>query len=84
MQWSWGQYRRGRWHSSGNRAFDDYREATLKQLEEDQREFNAFLEQLRRAKDQQEFDAFMTDRMRRKQEENGTEKRPEEGGPAQQ
>lgn len=64
--------------SSGNAAFDEYREATLRQLEEDQREFAAFVEQLRRAKDQQEFDAFMTERMQRKTAENGKEKRPGE------
>ena len=57
--------------SSGNMAFDEYREATLKQLEEDQREFTVFIDQLRRAKDQREFDDFMSDRMRRKAAENG-------------
>lgn len=58
--------------SSGNMAFDEYREATLKQLEEDQREFTVFIDQLRRAKDQSQFDNFMADRMRRKREENGS------------
>lgn len=64
--------------SSGNAAFDEYREATLRQLEEDQREFSAFLDKLRRAKDQKEFDDFMADRMARKTAENGKEKRPGE------
>ena len=76
---AWSGYSGGRGGSSGNRAFDEYREATLKQLEEDQLEFNSFVDQLRRAKDQHEFDAFMADRMRRKSEENGSERRPDEG-----
>ncbi len=48
--------------SSGNRAFDDYREQTLRRLEEEQREFAAFLDRLRFAKDKAEFDQFMADR----------------------
>lgn len=48
--------------SSGNRAFDDYREETFRRLEEEQREFHAFLDRLRVAKDRQEFDAFMAER----------------------
>ncbi|MDX2307764.1 MAG: DUF2852 domain-containing protein [Hyphomicrobium sp.] len=51
--------------SSGNRAFDEYREETLKRLEEEQREFRDFLERLRLAKDRSEFDAFMADRKAR-------------------
>jgi len=45
--------------SSGNRAFDEYREETLRRLEEEQREFREFLVRLRHAKDKEEFDAFM-------------------------
>ena len=48
--------------SSGNNAFDEYRTETLKRLEDEQREFRAFLEKLRWAKDRSEFDQFMTDR----------------------
>jgi hypothetical protein len=48
--------------SSGNRAFDEYREQTLKRLEEEQQEFRDFLERLRLAKDRAEFDQFMADR----------------------
>ena len=48
--------------SSGNAAFDDYREETLRRLEEEQREFREFLERLRKAKDKSEFDQFMADR----------------------
>ena len=46
---------------TGNVAFDDYREATLKRLEEEGREFTQFLDRLRRAKDQEEFDRFMAE-----------------------
>ena len=64
----------GRWHNrrsrhdrhyettSGNSAFDDYREETLKRLEDEQIEFESFLERLRHAKDKAEFDQFMHDR----------------------
>jgi hypothetical protein len=48
--------------SSGNRAFDEYRSDTLRRLEEEQREFKAFLDRLRFAKDKAEFDAFMAER----------------------
>src|SRR6476620_5692700 len=48
--------------SSGNHAFDEYRSETLKRLEEEQREFQEFLERLRFAKDKAEFDQFMADR----------------------
>ena len=48
--------------TSGNRAFDDYREATLKRLEEEEREFREFLAKLRQAKDKAEFDQFMAER----------------------
>ena len=50
--------------SSGNVAFDEYREETLRRLEEEQREFQDFLERLRHAKDKAEFDQFMADRRR--------------------
>ena len=51
--------------SSGNRAFDEYREETLKRLEDEQREFREFLERLRLAKDRSEFDQFMDERRSR-------------------
>jgi hypothetical protein len=50
---------------TGNRVFDDYRESTLRRLEEDHREFVEFLDRLRRAKDQAEFEQFMAERTRR-------------------
>ncbi len=54
-------YRRSR-RSTGNYAFDAYRDETLKRMEEEQKAFGEFVERLRRAKDQSEFDQFMTER----------------------
>lgn len=51
--------------ASGNKAFDDYRAETLRRLEEEEREFQAFLERLRKARDKAEFDAFMAERRNR-------------------
>lgn len=51
--------------SSGNTAFDEYREETLRRLEEEQREFEGFLERLRVARDKSEFDQFLAERRRR-------------------
>ncbi|MGZ3293055.1 MAG: DUF2852 domain-containing protein, partial [Xanthobacteraceae bacterium] len=51
--------------SSGNRAFDEYRQDTLQRLEEEQREFHDFLARLRMAKDKAEFDQFMAERRSR-------------------
>ena len=53
---------RGDFSSTGNRAFDAYREETLKRLEEEADEFQAFLKRLRDAKDKAEFDQFMAER----------------------
>lgn len=61
--------------SSGNRAFDEYREETLRRLEEEQREFRDFLERLRLAKDRAEFDQFMTER--RSKPQGGGEVQPQ-------
>ncbi len=51
--------------SSGNQAFNAYRADAISRLEEEQREFQAFLERLRQARDKAEFDAFMADRRHR-------------------
>jgi hypothetical protein len=58
-----------RMHSSGNLAFDEWREAELARLEEErqklvaaEREFGEFMDNLRRAKDREEFDRFMAAR----------------------
>ena len=63
----WG-HRGRRAQRSGNAAFDDYRAETLRRLEEEQQEFVAYLERLRRAKDKAEFDQFMADRRTRPHE----------------
>ena len=55
--------------STGNSAFDDYREETLRRLQEEQSDFEGFMERLRRAKDKAEFDQFMNDRRRPNQGE---------------
>lgn len=80
----------GRWHgieqrwrrsrhggSSGNVAFDEYREEALRRLEDEQREFQDFLERLRQAKDKAEFDQFMADRRQRPQSPPPPEAQPE-------
>lgn len=58
--------------SSGNVAFDEWRETELARLEEErqrllaaEREFVEFMENLRRAKDREEFDRFMAARRNR-------------------
>lgn len=51
--------------SSGNAAFDAYKTETLRRLEEEQENFEAFLTRLREAKDKAEFDQFMDDRARK-------------------
>jgi hypothetical protein len=56
---TWGR------HSSGNVAFDEYREETLRKLDEEQREFRDYLDRLRSAKDRAEFDQFMHERRNR-------------------
>jgi len=53
---------RGMTTSTGNSAFDAYRADTLRRLEDEQHNFEAFLERLRDAKDKAEFDQFMDDR----------------------
>jgi Protein of unknown function (DUF2852) len=47
---------------SGNQAFDEYRTATLRRLQEEQQDFHGFLARLRAAKDRAEFDQFMGER----------------------
>ena len=55
--------------SSGNAAFDDYREEQLRRLEEERRRlddeikaFHEHMRNLRMARDREEFDRFMRDR----------------------
>jgi len=54
--------------NSGNTAFDAYKADTLRRLEEEQEQFEAFLDRLREAKDKAEFDQFMDDRSKRREE----------------
>lgn len=62
--------------SSGNVAFDAYKEETLQRLEEEQQEFTDFLDRLRKSKDKAEFDQFMAERRRKSSNDN-----PDEDGP---
>jgi hypothetical protein len=48
--------------TSGNAAFDEYREETLRRLQDEQEGFVSFLDRLRHAKDKAEFDQFMSER----------------------
>lgn len=61
---------------SGNSAFDAYKADTLRRLEQEQRDFEAFLGRLRDAKDKAEFDAFMDQRAdaARPDDDGGTRK----------
>ena len=56
--------------SSGNTAFDAYKNETLRRLEEEQDAFEAFLNRLREAKDKAEFDQFMADRSKKKHDDD--------------
>lgn len=57
-----GCRRYSRYTGTGNTAFDAYREETLKRLEDEQKAFTKFLDNLRAAKDKAEFDQFMAQR----------------------
>ena len=48
--------------SSGNSAFDAYKAETLQRLEQEQENFEAFMNRLRAAKDKSEFEQFMDER----------------------
>lgn len=79
-QKDWARGRRYRYRgysASGNAAFDDYRSEQLKRLEEERkrlddevREFQDYMHNLRKARDRDEFDRFMRDR-RVPREESG-------------
>ena len=60
--------------STGNRAFDEWRATELARLEEErnrlaaaEREFAAYMENLRHAKDREEFERFMNQRRDRQE-----------------
>lgn len=59
--------------STGNNAFDAYKADTLRRLEEEQDQFEAFLERLRDAKDKAEFDQFMDERTRKSEDRDSTD-----------
>ncbi|MDE4192620.1 DUF2852 domain-containing protein [Phaeobacter gallaeciensis] len=59
---SWTRHGMSAMTSSGNSAFDAYKADTLRRLEQEQDDFNAFLQRLREAKDKAEFDEFMEQR----------------------
>ena len=70
---AFGAFRKGgcgaRRAATGNVAFDDWRQKELDRLAEERRkldemyqEFDAYAQELRRAKDQEEFDRFMAAR----------------------
>ncbi|MFV0475046.1 MAG: DUF2852 domain-containing protein [Pikeienuella sp.] len=67
--WSRRNRKFSRIEATGNEAFDEYREETLRRLEEERSAFVGFLDKLRRAKDKAEFDQFMADRGRKQEEE---------------
>lgn len=54
----WRRHSR-RSRSTGNTAFDSYRDETIKRLEDEQNAFQNFLGNLRASKDRAEFDQFM-------------------------
>ena len=58
----WARHGVNAMSSTGNNAFDAYKADTLRRLEEEQMNFEAFLERLREAKDKSEFDDFMDER----------------------
>ena len=59
--------------SSGNSAFDAYKNETLRRLEEEQDNFEAFLKRLREAKDKAEFDQFMNDRAKATRDDDASD-----------
>ncbi len=79
--WSCGaaRFSASAFRSSGNAAFDEWRDAELARLEEErqklvsaEREFGDFMDNLRRAKDREEFDRFMNARRNWQQPSDGT------------
>lgn len=68
-----GRHVRTAMKSSGNRAFDAYKADTLRRLQEEQDNFEAFLERLREAKDKAEFDEFMEERARKSNRDDASD-----------
>ncbi len=66
------KYSSSRFGSSGNEAFDEYREEQLRRLDEERRrldeevrEFSEYMRNLRKARDREEFDNYMRSRKRK-------------------
>ena len=59
--------------SSGNSAFDAYRDETLRRLQDEQASFERFMERLRAAKDKAEFDQFMQERSEARRKDDAPE-----------
>lgn len=74
-----GHRHMGGFRSSGNTAFDAYKEETLRRLQEEQEAFQSFLQRLREAKDKTEFDAFMDERARAARSVTPQAPAPDEG-----
>lgn len=73
-----GRSRHGSFRTSGNAAFDDYREEQLRRLDEERHRldeevkgFHEYMRNLRMARDREEFDRFMSEK---------TNKAPDFGG----
>jgi ABC-type multidrug transport system fused ATPase/permease subunit len=70
----WRLFRRRSWSSnemraetpreaaSRNSAFEDYRQETMRRLDEESAKFREFLQRLRTSRDKKEFEAFMAAR----------------------
>ena len=54
--------------ASGNHSFDECREATLQRLRGERRDFEAYLDRLRKAKEKQAFDEFLAERSSKQHE----------------
>lgn len=57
---------------TGNAAFDAYKADTLRRLEEEQEQFESFLQRLRDARDKAEFDQFIDERRKQPNREGET------------
>jgi len=64
----------GAFKTSGNLAFDSYKADTLRRLEEEQGNFENFLQRLRESKDKAEFDQFMDERATKARQANPEDK----------
>ncbi|MBF9036468.1 DUF2852 domain-containing protein [Rhodobacterales bacterium HKCCE2091] len=71
-----GHARRRNFRSSGNAAFDSYKEETLRRLEDEQTAFEDFLKRLREARDKAEFDQFLQERGRQNRDDQPRDDTP--------